>query len=318
MGTVKKLLRNRTFLFILAIFGGLAAPHAAQFTHFLVLPALAVAMTLSVLEIGSDKVRGVRSFMFPAMIGILMNYIILGNVLVGLSALLITDNDLWTGFVLLAAVPPAVAVIPFSAILKGNVTLSLFGTVGAYVGGLGIMPLIAAGLLGASSFPFHKLVITAFLLVLIPIVLSRLLVHFGWHKVIGPYRGPVTNWSFFAVLYTMIALNQKVITGGSASVLIPIAVILVTGTFILGLVIEWICGAFHIPNDTKTSLVLLGTLKNQATAGGLALTFFNQDAALPAAISSVIMILYVLWLDVKDRWYERMITVLQRTWNASR
>ncbi|MDP3097247.1 MAG: hypothetical protein Q8M86_04815, partial [Syntrophales bacterium] len=59
---------------------------------------------------------------------------------------------------------------------------------------------------------------------------------------------------------------------------------------------------FHLPRETRTSLVLLGTLKNQGMAGGIALTMFSQEAALPAAVSTIVMIVYIIWLDFRKRW----------------
>ena len=44
------------------------------------------------------------------------------------------------------------------------------------------------------------------------------------------------------------------------------------------------------------SLVLQGTLKNQGIAGGLAIALFEKEAALPSAIYSISMILYIMWL----------------------
>ena len=71
-----------------------------------------------------------------------MTYVILNGAILLLSALLIGDHNLWIGFVLIAAVPPAVAVIPFTAILEGNVSSTLSGTVASYLAALLIMPLM--------------------------------------------------------------------------------------------------------------------------------------------------------------------------------
>ena len=57
----------------------------------------------------------------------------------------------------------------------------------------------------------------------------------------------------------------------------------------------------HLDRRTLTSLVLLGTLKNYGIAGGLALTLFSQETALPATVSSVFMIVYIIWLNFKKR-----------------
>ena len=112
MSNIKRILRNRNVIFLLALAAGLLSPHAVPVTRHLVLAALWLAMALSIMDITGDIFLRPRSLFFPALLGIVMSYVILGNLIIGISALLIRDEALWTGFVLLAAAPPAVAVIP--------------------------------------------------------------------------------------------------------------------------------------------------------------------------------------------------------------
>ncbi len=301
MTLLKSLLCNRNLIFLLALAAGLAFPAVTPVTRHLVLPALALAVTLSTMEIGNDLFRKPRALLFPAFLGIIMSYIILENIIIGLAAFMIRDETIWTGFILLAAVPPAVAVIPFSGFLKGNGPLSLAGTVGAYLGGLAIMPLIAVGLLSSAAFDPLQLLMVTLELIVLPLCVSRILIREGWRERIAPYRGTVTNWSFFVVLYTLVGLNRNIILD-QTSILLPVAAISIFTTFILGFLIDWTGGRFHLPRETRTSLVLLGTLKNQGMAGGIALTMFSQEAALPAAVSTMVMIVYIIWLDWRKRW----------------
>jgi BASS family bile acid:Na+ symporter len=301
MTLLKSLLRNRNAIFLLALAAGLAFPAVTPVTRHLVLPALALAMALSTMEIENDTFRKPRALLFPAFLGIIMSYIILGNIIIGLAAVMIRDETIWTGFILLAAVPPAVAVIPFSGFLKGNGPLSLAGTVGAYLGGLAIMPLIAVGLLSSAAFDPLKLFMVTLELIVLPLCVSRILIREKWRERIAPYRGTVTNWSFFVVLYTLVGLNRNTILGQTTT-LLPVVAISIFTMFILGFLIDWIGSRFHLPRETRTSLVLLGTLKNQGMAGGIALTMFSQEAALPAAVSTMVMIVYIIWLDFRKRW----------------
>ncbi len=71
--------------------------------------------------------------------------------------------------------------------------------------------------------------------------------------------------------------------------------------FFLGLVIEKLGGVFRIDPKTLTSLILLGTLKNYGLAGGLALALFNKWTAVPATVSVIFMIVYIIWLGFKRR-----------------
>jgi BASS family bile acid:Na+ symporter len=295
---LKNLLRNRNVILMVALTGGLFFPFAVPVTRHFILPALALTMSISTMEIDNKVFRNPRLILLPALFGIVMNYIVLGSIIIGLSTMMIRNEAIWIGLVLVAAVPPAIAIIPFTSILNGNQTLSLFGTVGAHLGALAITPLVAVGLLGAASFNPYKLLMTLLMLIVLPLIVSRLLIRKGIKERVTPYRGTITNWTFFFVLYTMVGLNHNLLLG-HISIVFPIAAILISTTFILGFLIDRVGSFFHIPRETRTSLVLLGTLKNQANAGGLALTFFSQEAALPAAISSIVMMTYFVWLDFR-------------------
>ncbi|MDD5100488.1 MAG: hypothetical protein PHP66_06000 [Syntrophales bacterium] len=300
MAKLKTILRNRNTIFLLALAAGFSFPSAAPTIRHLVLPALALAMTLSTMEIGNDSFARPRTLLFPALIGIVMSYVVLGNVIIVLSALLIREEALWTGFVLLAAVPPAIAVIPFSGFLRGNGWMSMVGTIGAYLGALVIMPIMALTLLRSASFDPFKLLMIVLELIVLPLALSRLLIRKGWRERIEPYRGTAINWSFFIVLYAMIGLNRDLLIDEAKSFLL-VALICLLSTFLLGLLIDWVCGLFHITKETRTSLVLLGTLKNQGLSSGLALTLFGREEAIPSAVATIIMIAFIMWLDFRKR-----------------
>ena len=298
---IKHLLRNRNFIFLLAIITGLLFPRGTKWTEPLLLPVLAVVMTLSTMGISNNIFRFPRSLLFPALMGILMNYVLLGTLIIALAAILIHKETLWTGFVILAAAPPAVAVIPFSAFLKGDSTYSLFGTVGAYLGALIIMPLMAVGFLGSTSLDPSRLLAIMIQVIIFPLVVSRILVWKGWHERIEPVKGVITDWGFFLILYTIMGLNRDTLIGMPLT-LLPVAAIAFAGTFLLGFLIEWTGRLFRINREVATSLVLLGTLKNCGLAGGIALTLYSREAALPAVVSTVFIIIYVIWLDFKKQW----------------
>jgi BASS family bile acid:Na+ symporter len=300
MATLKGLLRNRNFIFITALIMGLFFPAAAPAMRHLILPALALTMVLSTMEIGNDLFRQPRRLLLPASLGIVMNYLLLGGVILALGALLLEDEQLWAGVVLLAAVPPAVAVIPFSGFLNGDGYLSLAGTIGAYLGGLVVMPLVGFSLLSPEAFDPLKLLVVVLELIILPLSASRILIWKGWSKTIAPWKGEITNWSFFLVMYALVGLNSSVFLSLQPA-LLAVAVIAFSTTFLLGFLIERIAAAFKIAQGRRISLVLLGTLKNQGMAGGLALTLFGKEAAIPAAVCTGVMIVYIIWLDLLQK-----------------
>ena len=295
-----RLLRNRDFILLLALVFGLFLHHGVQWTQRLILPALAVVMTLSTMSVPDSVFRNPRSLIILSLVGILMNYLVLTGFILGASSLLISDRALWEGFVILAAVPPAVAVIPFSEFLGGDNSYSLIGTVGAYLAALVLMPLLAVSILGTGFVSPHKILLIMVELIVAPLLLSRLLIRTGGDQVIEPFKGAFTNWCFFVVIYTVVGLNHDVFLHHPLT-LIPVALIAVCSTFILGLVIERMSIWVGVEPEKRVSLILLGTLKNYGLAGGIALTLFDKQTALPATVSTVFMIVYVIWLNFKSR-----------------
>jgi BASS family bile acid:Na+ symporter len=81
--------------------------------------------------------------------------------------------------------------------------------------------------------------------------------------------------------------------------LLPVVVIALASTFFLGWGIEKAGALLHLPEKVLTSLVLLGTLKNYGLAGGLALALFSKKTSVPATVSAVFMIVYIIWLELK-------------------
>ena len=295
-----RLLNNRNFIFLLAIGIGLILPGPAEWTKIVMMPALALVMTLATINVSNDYFLKPRAILMPSLAGIVMTYFVLGGVILLAAALLIADPNLWIGFVLIAAVPPAVAVIPFTAILEGNVSYTLSGTVASYLAALLIMPLMFWIFIGTGFADPWKLVRIMLLLIVLPLILSRLILYFNWQDRIAPVRGLITDWGFFIVLYSMIGVNRDLIFSEPLAIL-PIAGVVLIATFVLGYAIEKAGIYFRRDQKNMISLILLGTLKNQGIAGGLAIVLFEKEAALPSAVYSVFMILYIMWLDLRGR-----------------
>ena len=298
MSKLQRVLRNRNFILFSSLLLGLLWGEGTQWTEGVTLPALALVMTLSTMGISVSEFRSPRNLLVPALGGIVMNYALLGGFILGLSMLLIHDEALRCGFVLIAAVPPAVAVIPFTGFLNGNSAFSLIGSIGSYLGALIITPLIVLGLLGGGLIEPVKLLVIMVELIIAPLVLSRILVWTGLASRIEPFKGTITNWSFFVVSYTIVGLNRAVFLGRPLS-LVPVALVALASTFFLGLIIEKVGELFRIDPKTLTSLILLGTLKNYGLAGGLALALFSKQTAVPATVSVIFMIVYIIWLGYK-------------------
>jgi BASS family bile acid:Na+ symporter len=128
----------------------------------------------------------------------------------------------------------------------------------------------------------------------------------GWAARLERVKGAITNWSFFLVVYTIIGLNKSFLLEQPLS-LLPLAAVALATTFGLGAVIEHAGRLMAVDRDRLASLVLLGTLKNTGLAGGLALALFDRRTSLPAVVSTLFMIVYLIWLSSRKRWHDRAV-----------
>jgi BASS family bile acid:Na+ symporter len=292
------LFRNRNFILLLALVLGLLLGQGAQWTAPAVLPALAFAMLLSTTRITGELFQCPQTALTSLLAGLAMNYGVLGGLLLTLSHVVPLDAPFQVGFVVVAAVPPAVAVIPFTGFLKGDLEFSLLATLGGFLSALLLTPLILFATLGSGYGLQLPLVITLIELVLAPLLLSRLLLRTGVAARIAPIRGALTNWSFFLVIYTVVGLNQAVFFTQPLS-LLPVAAIAAAATFALGTAIQRIGRLLRLNPRRVVSLTLLGTLKNTGFSAGLALALFDESTAVPSAIMNIFMLAYVILLDFR-------------------
>jgi BASS family bile acid:Na+ symporter len=265
-----------------------------------VVPALAVVMTLATMGVPGGVFLAPRSLLLPAFAGVAMNYGVLGGLLLGLNFLLIRDEALRYGFIIMTAVPPAIAVIPFTAILNGNPAFTLIATIGCYLAALVLTPLITLYFIGSGFMESEKIFTLLGELILIPLILSRLLLWSKMAERVEPLKGGITNWGFFLVVYTIVGLNRDLFFAQPLAFL-PAAFVALASTFLLGFIIEKTSRFFLVDSQLGINLVLLGTQKNTGLAAGLALTLFSERTAVPATVSTIFMLVYFIWLSFKQR-----------------
>jgi BASS family bile acid:Na+ symporter len=289
------LLGNRNFLFIAAVVLGISAGQVARWTQPWTLPALAVAMTVSITQVTSDAFWPLRKLVRPMLLSILLNYVILGTAILAPARLLIAERGLWIGFVISAAVPPGVAVIPFSYIAGGDASFALVGTVGAYLAALAITPAMALWLLGESLIEPVRLISTLLQLIVIPLILSRLVLISPVRATVERWRGKIVNWAFFVVIFTIVGLNRSVFLR-EPQLVVLISAITVARSFGLAVVLERVLRRLQVEEPSLVSYMLMGTLKNGGMAAATALALFDERASVPAAVGAALAVPYLLWI----------------------
>ncbi len=266
-----KILLNRNMILVLAVLSGiLLGEHADRMKDY-TLFILAFVMMFSMTGIDSRSLYPVRAVFRPMLEGIFLNYILFSLVIIPLAWFLMPDRELFYGFVVIAATPPGVAVIPFSQILGGNMRYSILGTFGAFLGS---------------------------------ILLSRLLLLPRVFKVVEKIRGQVVNWGFAIIIYTAVGMNRQVFYG-DIIILLLISSVLVVSLFGMGSLYEIFAGKRVVQSDVTTTRTLLLTIKSSGFAAVTAFSLFGDRAAIPSAIMAVFVLLYFIFLsfrkELKDR-----------------
>jgi len=277
---------------------GIGLGNFATYTQVLVVPILGLIMAISITSISNRDFGQIRAMARPILWSLLLNYIVLGAIMLLAAYFLVgSDSALWGGFVLLAAVPPAVAVVPYANMLGGNARITLFGMLGAYLLALGYTPGMATLLLGPGTVDPLQIFITLAELVIAPLLISRLirLKDFAERIHIAAWRGAVVNWGFFLVIFTIIGLNRDVFFG-EFDVLWRVALIGAVCTFLLSFVVERVTRRWHIGRPEGIAYILLSTSKNNGMASALALTLLGDRAAIPGAVCTVFSICSIIWL----------------------
>lgn len=255
-------------------------------------------MTVSVAQISSRALLPLKKLLRPMLLAVFFNYLLLSTVILILSWWLMRNRELWLGFVTIAIAPPGVAVIPFTHILAGNITLSLIGTVGAYLAALVIAPLMALLLVGERFLQPLELLIILLQLIIVPLVLSRVMLLKGIARYIEKWRGSVVNWGFFVVIFTVVGLNREVFLGQPV-VLGLTSIVAIISTFGLGYLLELTLKELGIDRATRVSFVLMGTVKNCGLAAATALALFSERASVPGAVLAAFTVLYFIWLGLR-------------------
>jgi bile acid:Na+ symporter, BASS family len=281
------LLRNSSIVFAISIALGLALPGPAAWSSVLLTPALILMMTFSMRDIYFKP----RGSLAGALIGVGLNYILLSGLILLMAYPL--DGPLWQGFVVMAAVPPAIAVLPLTKILDGDMYLSLYSEAISYLASVAVMPGIIFIFTSRTGVSFLSTMETATTLILLPLVLSR----FARRWKIDPFL-PI-NLGFFIVTYTVIGMNRDSLIAGIG--VSSLAVIAFIRTFGVGGAVYAISSAARVPADRRVSYTMLASFKNLGLSAAVSLMLFGPAAGMPSAACILAETLFYIFLSMARR-----------------
>ncbi|NVO10878.1 MAG: hypothetical protein HXX16_13005 [Bacteroidales bacterium] len=295
---LKRIFLNRNSILVFAVIIGLIAGNKASILKDYTFAALAVTMTFSMTGIGLEYLKNPGNFVKPMLMGVLLNYVVFSLILIPLAWWIMPSRDLFYGFIVIAAAPPGVAIIPFSYILKGKIEYAIIGVTGAFIASIIIAPLlinIFAINQWINPFDLFKMMLQ---LVVLPMLVSRLLLYKPLFKYVEPIRGKIVDWGFAVLIFVAVGINRQVFFT-EPMILLRISLVLFIAIFGLGLGFEIIAKFFKVESSIQKTQSMLISIKSSGFSVFTALALFGREAAIPSAVMAVMVLLYLIFLSLR-------------------
>ena len=282
------ILESYSTMMILGLLLGLVLGGFPWFTKEISMGSLALLMTISLSNVKLGETRG-KDHLKDALLALALNYGLLTIVILALGS--VFDEKLRWGFVLMAAAPSAISIVPFTTILGGRTSRALFSTAVNYIAALGLMPAISLLLIG-SAVSVESLITSLLLLIVMPMALSRGVMRLNPPKSASTI---VMNVAFAVLIFAVAGSNRDAFFGDLA-VVAAIAVVCVIRTFGTGLGVEFVLRRLGMPKEDRVLSVLFSSYKNLGLTATLAIALFEPVVAVPATIGIVLEVVWVIFL----------------------
>ncbi len=290
-----RLIQNRNLILISALIFAFLLPGGANFLSNYTLYILAAVMTFSMTGIQLKLLKDYKSTLKVSLEAILLNFILQAVILLGIS-FFIFDKDTFNGFVVIAATPPGVAVIPFTYTFKGNLDYSFRAILGTYLISIFLSPFIIYTF--SEGVILNPMIIVGVIIkiIVIPLILSRFLLIKKIYPITEKLRGKVIDWGFALIIYTAVAVNRDLILNDYITVL-KSAGILFFSLFGIGIFFLFI-RRNKIDKKLTVSKNLILTVKSSGFAIAVTMILFEPKSAVPAAVMSIFVLLWLITLNI--------------------
>lgn len=298
MNFLKTILLNRNSILVFAVIAGLVIGDYAIYIKDFNMYILGITMTFSMTGLDLFLLNSFKKISKPFLMGIVLNYLIFGAVLLPIAWLLMPTKELFYGFVVIVAAPPGVAIIPFSYILKGKVDYAIVAVTGAFMASIVIAPLLVGLLAKSEGIRPLDLFITMVQLVIVPLFLAQILRIKLLFPLVQKVRGKVVDWGFALLIFVAVGMNRQVFFSNPSTLILVVATISIA-TFGLGTIYELVAKRLKVPAPVRVTQNMLTTIKSSGFSVFTALALFGQEAAIPSAVLAIVVLIYLIFLSLK-------------------
>lgn len=292
-----KFIQNRNFILISALLLGFTFDEPSIYLKHYTVWILATVMAFSLSGVSMSFLKDYRLLLKTTAHSILLNYLIFGILVLVPAYFLIEERLIFLGFVVIAATPPGVAIIPFTHSFGGDMDYSIRGILGSYLSAIILMPLIIMLFSQGTKVNPVMIIFLITKVMVIPVLISRIL-HLKKINVFAQkIRGKIVNYGFALIIYTAIALNKNVIFS-ELEIVIKSSLILFFAIFVSGTIYLYVMRK-RIAQKLLISQTLMITIKASGFSVASSLALFEQKASIPSAVLSIFILLYLIFLGFK-------------------
>src|SRR3989442_7901714 len=239
--------------------------------------ALVLGMTFSMTEISISGISP-RAELRPFLVAFGMSYVVLSGLILGF-AVLSPDPQSRGGWLLMAPVPPAIAVVPITSILRGDTRRAVIALALLYLLGLGLVPAITLVSTNQAA-PFGELVLQTVLLIGVPLIASRFLRRFP--RVVS-FRGSGVSISFFFLVVATAGYTRGPLVA-HPELITSLALFSFGRTFLLGGVVFLLTRTLRIPWADRVAVTTFSSFQKLCFAIGEAVAALLSGPACPSFI----------------------------------
>ena len=299
MNLIISILKNRNTLLIAAIVFGLIIGDIAHDIKSLTLYILGIVLSFSTSGISISEMKSKKEIFQSMGMGVALNYFLFALVLIPTAYFLSPSDEIFWGFVVIAATPPGVAIIPFSILLGGDLKRATLATLGGFIASIFLAPLIIKVFTGNEELEFMPLFYAMVKLIVIPMFISRLLILKPLESFTVKYRGKIVNWGFALIIFIAVGINRHVFLS-NFDILFKVSSILFIAMFVLGQVYDLILNKLGVSPKERMTQNLILVLKSSGFSVVIALQLFGEEGVIPSAVMSVFVLAYLLFLTFRQ------------------
>jgi bile acid:Na+ symporter, BASS family len=251
--------------------------------------SLIVMMSLSLTSL---RLRGLklRDHALPIRNAFLLSFVLSTGTTIAMSYLF--KGDVRDGWIIMAAVPSAVSIVPFTYLLGGDLDSTLVSSASLYIFALAATPLVTLVFLGTAVDVMTLLGYVGYL-ILLPMIASRLLRRVD----IRPHQKAMAiNVAFFVLVVAVAGPNRNVFFGDPV-ILAGLVMVAFVRLFGVGLVTNWYLVRKKAPRTRRVPEVLFASYKNTGMAATLAIALIGPTAAVPATVCTLVDIVWLIFLS---------------------